>query len=381
MNGQDNLGEGILAIHGRGWKIWKLEGGGAGVAAMSATEEISFSPGPDKSPQLLAVSSQAQPAAPDKADGRQAVPLLVFPHEDERFANAQDGIRGEEGLSPGAGASLPALPSECTDFSPACRVSVASASARFGQMFLCFAAAALVGALPRVLVLAGLRAADSVDLTPSTLDLFPTLWRACDADNEAYTGYSKHGVLYKLFISSDHALAGVGMILGMLAALRAAFQSLSSRAGRIMFFGFVFVFLAVLAVSQGVSIQYLSSGEARTPFLVAFFWSSTPQVLIGLLAIALLLVSAHARFGSSMVFGNLTNKLKIVCVSAVILFYCRWLMTLMGILPPGNVLLTVVVIQTLSQLLLFILRALISIDSTTPQAPFLMLKLVLVLMC
>ena len=82
-----------------------------------------------------------------------------------------------------------------------------------------------------------------------------------------------------------------------------------------------------------------------------------------------------------MVFGNLTNKLKIVCVSAVILFYCRWLTTLMGILPPGNVLLTVVVIQTLSQLLLFILRALISIDSTTPQAPFLMLKLVLVLMC
>lgn len=101
----------------------------------------------------------------------------------------------------------------------------------FGGLYFLFYAVALVGALPRGLVLLASRALPQA--TPSqAVTGFLDFWQSCADPANLYSDFSPRGILYKVLVGSDNLLTGLGVSMACVAALYLTFPDASqSRRG------------------------------------------------------------------------------------------------------------------------------------------------------
>ena len=242
-----------------------------------------------------------------------AAPLVVYPFEQERFLTGDSGIVYDQALEDRARNRAQEDGSYETP-------TAAHSTGAFGRVYLFIAGMVLAGVLPRVVALLVCRTAKVVPLNARTPDLFPQMYASCSADGSVYSSFSPGGELFKMLNGFDQALGYLGMTLAVLSALYGTFPKQTTRGGRIIMVGICAVFSATCLIAMALLGFWISIGDV---YKLTALWDNYAYVCIGLLVLAMLIISGHSRFGRSTVFGSCCNKLRIVVLTAVILFYSR----------------------------------------------------------
>ena len=101
----------------------------------------------------------------------------------------------------------------------------------FGGLYFLFYAVALVGALPRGLVLLASRALPQAPPSQAVTG-FLDFWQSCADPANLYSDFSPRGIVYKVLVGSDILLTGLGISMACVAALYLIFPDASqSRRG------------------------------------------------------------------------------------------------------------------------------------------------------
>ena len=242
-----------------------------------------------------------------------AAPLVVYPFEQERFLTGDSGIVYDQAL-------VDRARNRAQEDGAYDTQTVAHTTGAFGRVCLFIAAMVLAGVLPRVVALLVCRTAKVVPLNARTPDLFPQMYASCSADGSVYSSFSPGGELFKMLNGFDQALGYLGMTLAVLSALYGTFPKQTTRGGRIIMVGICAVFSTTCLIAMALLGFWISIGDV---YKLTALWDNYAYVCIGLLVLAMLIISGHSRFGRSTVFGSCCNKLRIVVLTAVILFYSR----------------------------------------------------------
>ena len=254
-------------------------------------------------------------------------PLVVFPFEEERFADISSSQRIEwaSDLKDKACCSL------ASEFSAkSCRQPVQVLSFEYGRVFTYLTSFAIVGAAPRCIALACSRTVSYEPLTEGTASSFMELWATCKEGDVAYSGFSAHGQLFKVLTGSDHFFNHAGLSIAAIMSHYGTFPTQTTRAGRflMLFFGGVEVLLA--AVGFFAAVGFLNQNSMAAEGWRNLIFSNFALALMIVFIVGQLSVGGHSRSKSVegrirniVVLGTFRNRLKVVFVMLLVLFFVR----------------------------------------------------------
>ena len=254
-------------------------------------------------------------------------PLVVFPFEEERFADLSSSQRIEwaSDLEDKARCSLE---TECD--AKSCRQPAQVLSFEYGRVFTYLILLAVVGAAPRCIALACSRTVLYEPLTEDTASSFMELWATCKEGDVAYSGFSSHGQFFKVVTGSDHFFNHVGLSIAAIVSHYGTFPTQTTRAGRLLmlFFGGVEVLLA--AVSFFAAVGFLNQNSTAAEGWRHLIFNNFPLALMIVFIVGQLSVGGHSRsksvegrIRSIVVLGSFRNRLKVVFVMLLVLFFVR----------------------------------------------------------
>jgi len=309
-------------------------------------------------------------------------PLVVHPFGEEPYADVSTNphIEWDKDLEDQARCSLSGKENQET-----CRQQAGSLSVTYGRVLLSLMAIATVCALPRCIALALSRLGETVPLTPDTGKTFTLLWSSC-AHDAAYTGFSVQGGYAKILVGSDHFFGHAGLSIAVVSAHYATFPTQTTRAGKMIMLGFSGLEIAAAIIAFALAVALLNQDSVAAVGPRSLILDMYAVVLAGMWTAGQFCMAGHSRStsedrrtGTTIVLGSFYNRLKIVGVAIVLMFYARIVGNGVFVLPDFQSFLArfggwhsaVVLVLPLvfSQVLLFILRFVYERDETVGWMP------------
>ena len=170
----------------------------------------------------------------------------------------------------------------------------------FGGLYFLFYAVALVGVMPRCIVLLSSHALPQASPSQAVTG-FLDLWQSCTNPANAFSDFSSRGLVYKVLVGADHLLSVLGLALACVAALHLVFPDASrSRDGAWRLGLTAAVSFLVWASQCAVELSTLMSENVSIAALEVLIQHWSTFAFLTLLAAYVGYVYVATGFGSKM---------------------------------------------------------------------------------